>query len=202
MSNPVVILGTSGFAMELHALLQAAGRPVAGFIGPVGDVTLPGLHLGGDDALSGVDSAAEVLVAVGSPALRQKLADMALGKGRRLATFISPDAFVATDAVIGAGAMIYPNATVHARVRLGRGVLVNSNASIGHETEIDDYGTVGPGVSLGGRCRIGAGAYLGIGCSVIEQLRIAPGAMIGAGAVVIKDIDAAGTYVGVPARQV
>ena len=195
-----VILGTSGFAIELCALVRAAGDTVAGFVGPQSSEGLPAPYLGDDAALDGVAADTDILVAVGEPSVREKLSAMVQARGRKLGIFISPAAFVAQDAQIAEGAMIYPNATVHSRVRLGRGVLVNSNSSIGHEAEIGAFANVGPGVSLGGRCRIGAGAHLGIGCSVLEGLTIAPKAVIGGGAVVVRNIESSGTYVGVPAR--
>lgn len=197
----VIILGTSGFAIELAALVRGAGGVVTGFVGPRDGGDLPAPHLGGDDVLQSAAPDASVLVAVGDPAARARLSGMVLAKRRKLATFVSPAAFVADDAVLGEGVIIYPNATVHARVQLGRGVLVNSNASVGHETQIGDFSNVGPGVSLGGRCRIGAGVYLGIGSTLLEELTIAPGAVIGAGAVVVKPVTDAGTYAGVPARK-
>jgi hypothetical protein len=202
VSAPVLIMGTGGFAIEICALLRAAGRQVAGFIGPYEGVPLPAPHLGGDDILERAPPESRVLVAVGEPKLRKRLTELVARTGRTLETFISAQAFVAADATVEEGAMIYPHATVHARAHLGRGVLVNSNASVGHETHIGDYSTVGPGVSLGGRCHIGAGTYLGIGCSMLEELTIAAGAVIGAGAVVVRDIDTAGTYAGVPARPI
>ncbi len=195
-----LILGTGGFAIELCALLRAAGRTVAGFVGPEGADDLPAPYLGGDAALDRIEPDADILIAVGAPDVRERLSNMIRSKGRRFATFISPAAFVAGDAVIGEGVIIYPNATVHARVRLEPGILINSNASIGHETQIGAFTNVGPGVSVGGRCHIGTAVYLGIGCSVLEQLTIAPKTVIGAGAVVVRDIESAGTYAGVPAR--
>lgn len=196
----VIILGASGFAVELAALVRAAGGIVAGFIAPKA-ADLPAPYLGGDEVLGRAVPRADVLVAVGDPATRARLCDLAQARGRKLATFVSPQAFVANDAILEAGVMVYPNATVHARVRLGRGVLVNSGASVGHETSIGEFSNVGPGVSLGGRGNIGARVYLGIGCSMLEELTIASSAIVGAGAAVIRDIAVAGTYVGVPARK-
>jgi UDP-N-acetylbacillosamine N-acetyltransferase len=196
----VVILGASGFAIELAALVRGAGGTVVGFIAPE-MADLPAPWLGGDEVLETAVPDAEVLVAVGAPAARARLSDMVRANGRKLATFVSPTAFVADDAVLGEGVMIYPNATVHARTRLGRGVLVNSNASVGHETRISDFSNVGPGVTLGGRCVIGERVYLGIGSCMLEELTIAPDITIGAGAAVIRNIAEAGTYAGVPARK-
>jgi sugar O-acyltransferase (sialic acid O-acetyltransferase NeuD family) len=195
-----VIMGASGFAIELAALVRAAGGEVAGFIAPEAR-NLPAPWLGGDEVLETAAPGAEVLVAVGDPGARARLSEIVCAKARKLATFVSPDAFVADDAVLEEGVMIYPNATVHSRVRLGRGVLVNSNASVGHETCVGDFSNVGPGVALGGRCNIGKWVYLGIGSVILEELSVANGAVIGAAALVTRNIDAAGTYAGVPARR-
>lgn len=198
MNAPILIVGTGGFAIELADIIIAGGGTVAGFIGPR-EIAEP--WLGEDDVLASAVPGAQVLIAVGAPELRAKLMAKAEAAGRTLAVFISPKAFVAASATIGAGSMIYPNATVHARITLGAGVLVNSNASIGHETRVGDCVNVGPGVALGGRCTIGAGSYLGIGCSTLEGLTLAPGTIVGAGAAVLRDTSKSGTYVGVPARR-
>jgi acetyltransferase-like isoleucine patch superfamily enzyme len=42
---------------------------------------------------------------------------------------------------------------------------------------------------------------VGIGATVSNGLTVCGDCMIGAGAVVVKNIDAPGTYVGVPARR-
>lgn len=202
MSRPFAIVGTGGFAIELCAVVRAAGLRVLGFIGPQAEVPLPAPYLGADDLLDSVGPDTDVLVAIGDPSVRKRLCELVLIKKSSLASFVSPNAFVAADVVIGAGTIVYPNATVHTRVNLGFGVLVNSNATVGHETRIGDYSTIGPGACLGGRCDIGANVYLGVGCTMLERRRIAPGTIVGAGAVVVKDIDIPGTYVGIPARPI
>jgi UDP-perosamine 4-acetyltransferase len=201
MKAPVLILGTAGFAIELSAIVRASGGRVVGFVGPDRADSLPAPYLGNDDVLGQIDPEARVLVAVGEPSARKRLFDFVTQSGRVLETLVSPLAFVADDARIGEGCIVYPHATVHSRVCLGRGVLVNSNASIGHETQIGDFANVGPGVSLGGRCKIGEETYLGIGSTMLEELTVADGTVVGAGAVVTKDIVVAGTYVGVPANR-
>ena len=43
---------------------------------------------------------------------------------------------------------------------------------------------------------------MGTGARIIQGHKITEDTIIGAGAVVLKDIDEAGTYVGVPAKKV
>ena len=60
---------------------------------------------------------------------------------------------------------------------------------------------VSVGAKLSGTVSVGKSTWIGIGASVSNNLSICEGCMIGAGAVVVKDIDEAGTYVGVPAKK-
>jgi sugar O-acyltransferase (sialic acid O-acetyltransferase NeuD family) len=196
----VIIMGTGGFALELSALLMAAGGVVTGFTGPAPDCALPAPWLGDDQVLADADPESAVLVAAGNPGLRQDLLRTAEGLGRRIASFVHPAAWVAPSASLGAGSLIYPNSTLHAAVRLGQGVLINSNVTIGHETEIGAFTNLGPGCSLGGRTRLGERVIVGIGATIIERLEICDDAVIGAGAAVIRPLSRPGRWVGVPAR--
>jgi sugar O-acyltransferase (sialic acid O-acetyltransferase NeuD family) len=195
-----IIVGTSGFAVELAGLLRDVGINVRGCVGLEAPEASGLVHLGGDEDIAewvGLP----MVVAIGQPQLRSRLFDLIAAKGGRVAGFIHPSSYTSSAASLAEGVIVYPNATVHAGVTLGRGVLVNSNATIGHETFVGAFVNIGPGVSLGGRVHIGDGAYLGIGASMIEGITVAAGSVLGAGAVVVRDCVPKGTYVGVPARR-
>lgn len=197
----VVIVGTSGFAVELAGLLRDIGVEVHGCVGPEAPPQAAGLaHLGGDEGITDWFGA-PMLVAISQPELRRHVFERITAAGGRVTGFIHPAAYVSSSASIAEGTLVYPNATVHAGVTLERGVLVNSNATIGHETRIGAFANIGPGVSLGGRVRIGDGVYVGIGACTIEGVTVAAGTVLGAGAVVVRDCVPAGTYIGVPARR-
>lgn len=199
--DPVIIVGTSGFAFELAGLLRDAGIEVRGCVGPDAPPYAAGLaHLGGDEVITqwiGVP----MLGAIGQPQIRRRLFERIAAAGGRIAVFVHPAAYVSSVASIAEGTLVYPNATVHAGVTLGRGVLVNSNATIGHETSVGAFVNIGPGASIGGRVHIDEGVYVGIGASTVEGVTVAAGTVLGAGAVVVKDCVPAGTYVGAPARR-
>jgi sugar O-acyltransferase (sialic acid O-acetyltransferase NeuD family) len=197
----VVIVGTSGFAVELAGLLRDIGVEVRGCVGPEAPSQAADLaYLGGDDGITDWFDT-PMVVAIGQPELRRRLFERITAAGGRVAGFIHPAAYVSSMASIAEGTLVYPNATVHAGVTLARGVLVNSNATIGHETSVGAFVNIGPGVSLGGRVRIGNGVYVGIGACTIEGVTVAAGTVLSAGAVVVRDCIPAGTYIGVPARR-
>jgi len=198
--DATVILGTSGFAVELAGLLRDSEISVRGCIGPVAPGNDQLAYLGGDECLHNWIHL-PMLVAIGQPELRRTLCERVFAANGKVGSFVHRAAYVSPEANIGEGVIVYPHATVHAAVVLDRGVLVNSNATIGHETSIGAFSTIGPGVSLGGRVQIGQNVYVGIGASTVEEITIADSTIIGAGAVVINNCDRSGTYVGVPARM-
>lgn len=195
-----VILGTGGFAIELHALLAGEKFTVLGFAGPDKRADLPAAYLGDDGAIAEIAADAALFVAVGEPAIRRRVFERIQRAGRTPAGFVHPAAYVAAGAQLGAGVIVYPNATVHGRVRLGQGVVVNSNVSVGHECDIGAFCSLNPGAALGGRIQMAPGTYVGIGATLLDEISICENVVIGAGATVTKDIGAAGIYIGTPAR--
>lgn len=199
--DSAVIVGTSGFAVELAGLLRGAGISVHGCLGPEPPPAAADIAYLGGDALTAQFIELPMVVAVSQPNVRRRLFEDIAVAGGRLASFIHPGAYLSPAASAGEGTLVYPNATVHAGVSLGKGALVNSNATVGHETVVGAFANINPGASIGGRVTIGEGAYIGIGASVIEGIVIASGTIVGAGAVVVRNCEAGGTYVGVPARR-
>jgi UDP-perosamine 4-acetyltransferase len=198
--DETVIIGTSGFAVELAGLLRDSEITVRGCIGPVAPGNAKLAHLGDDDCITDWIHL-PMLVAIGQPELRRRLFERVFAANGKVSSFVHRDSYVSPEALIGAGVIVYPNATVHAAVVLERGVVINSNATVGHETFVGAFSTIGPGASLGGRVRVGQSVYVGIGASTVEEVTIADAAIIGAGAVVISNCDRSGTYIGVPARM-
>ncbi len=81
-------------------------------------------------------------------------------------TGVSPNAFIAADAVIEEDVTIEPGAVVGARAEIGRGTIVAPHAVIGPDCRIGRDCYIGPGVSilcslLGDRIIIHGGARLG-----------------------------------------
>jgi UDP-3-O-[3-hydroxymyristoyl] glucosamine N-acyltransferase len=83
-----------------------------------------------------------------------------------LTPWISPQATISGQALIGAGCRIEPGAVIEARVRLGEGCHVGPNAVIGEGVSLGAGCSIGPNVTLshtlaGDRVRIFANAAVG-----------------------------------------
>lgn len=121
-------------------------------------------------------------------------------RGWPLATVVSAHATVGVGAAIGPGSFIGHHAHIGPLARVGEGVIINTAAVVEHDCQIGDYSHVSVQASVAGRSRIGARCFVCTGATVIDRVSVGDDIIIGAGAVVVADLQAPGTYLGVPAR--
>lgn len=140
-----------------------------------------------------------LFVAVGNPAIRQRL--MEAGRGKYFSTLVHPKAVIAENSQIGEGSVVMAGAVINPCTVIGRGAIINTCSSVDHDCIIHDYVHVAVGAHVCGNVEIGNGTWIGAGSTIINNVRICAGCIIGAGAVVIEDIDEPGVYLGVPARK-
>jgi sugar O-acyltransferase (sialic acid O-acetyltransferase NeuD family) len=114
--------------------------------------------------------------------------------------------------------LVHPASSVSARARLGRGVVVNylvlidggvsigdhvylsTGCTVGHGTIIEDHVIVSPGAAVLGSVHLGRSCYIGARAVIRQHLSIGEQALVGMGAVVVRNVAAASTVVGNPAR--
>lgn len=208
--NGVVLYGASELGRDVAsmgpALLDAwQGPTLHGFVDDRGALhgsrilDLP--VLGGGDWLE-TEAAAGlgVVVTIGDPAIRRRIADRLAAKGVRFATLVHPSAVLSPWVQIGEGSIVLARCTFTADIRIGRHVVFNPGCTVAHDVVVEDYVYVSPGVDLAGRVTIEHSAYLGIAASVVPGCRVGARSVVGAGAVVVRDVPPDVTAVGVPAR--
>ncbi|TPW14268.1 MAG: serine O-acetyltransferase [Halothiobacillaceae bacterium] len=104
------------------------------------------------------------------------------------------------------GVEIHPGAKIGRRLFIDHGMGV----VIGETAEIGDDCTIYHGVTLGGTTwrkgkrhpTLGNNVIVGAGAKVLGPITLAEGARVGSNAVVVKDVPAASTVTGIPARVV
>jgi sugar O-acyltransferase (sialic acid O-acetyltransferase NeuD family) len=204
------ILGSSGLAKEMAFLMLAVPQSdwrLAGFISA--NATEVGRDLGyasvvGDDAwLLSIDEPCGVIIGVGVPAARQRIAERydAAGDRFEFPTFIHPTAVVDENRVeLGRGNLVTAGCVFTCDITVGEFNLFNLQTTVGHDSKIGSWCVFNPSVNLSGGSNIGDGVLVGTGAQVLENLSIGARATVGAGAVVTKDVAQEVTVVGVPAR--
>ena len=153
------------------------------------------------DALSYIDDY-DIFVAIGNNEIREKFQTRLEKAGASIPILIHPSAIIGEKVEMGAGTVVMAGVVINCCSTVGKGCIINTGAIIDHDNVIEDYVHISPGVRLAGAVKVGKGSWLGIGSVVSNSINIISGCMIGAGAVVIKDIEEAGTYVGVPALKI
>lgn len=213
MADGIVIIGAGGFGREALDVVEAeilagADYEVLGVLDAAprkADLTrlsARGIaYLGTEEQwLSSAPSNVQFVVAIGNPAVREKVAQRLIIAGLRPATVIHPRAVVGSSVRFGHGVVICAGVQVSTNVTLGDHVHLNPGCVIGHDAELEAFVSVNPGAIVSGNVAVRTRALLGAGSVVIQGLTISADAVVGAAACVTKDVAAATTVIGVPAR--
>lgn len=111
-------------------------------------------------------------------------------------------AFVADNAVVGAGCQVLAQAAVCVESVLGEGCIINTGASVDHECRLEAGVHVCPGARIAGCVTVGRYATIYTGAVVLPRVNIGEGAVVAAGAVVTEDVPPYNLVAGIPARRV
>ncbi len=188
-----VLIGASGFGLELLWVCRRAGLDVAGFCDDAADKqsgSFCDLPLFGriEEAALHLPVGTTFHCAVGSNRARQTLAERALAVGWVPVTVVDPSALIAPDTAIEAGAYVGIGSVVSCLAQVGRFAIVNHHVTVGHEAVIGAFAQLCPGVRVSGACTVGEGALLGSNAVVIPGRRVGAWATLGAGAVALRDV--------------
>lgn len=205
----LIIIGTGGFAREVHWLVQEinAAQPcfeVLGFVGPADPGNLPAPYLGSDAEILQQDfqpSKPSVIVALGDGKLRSKLLSAYAAGGYGIASLVHPTAKIGLRCQIDEGAIICAGAILTVDIAAGPGLVANLNSTIGHDCQLGDCVTLSPGCHLSGGTVCGDGVSLGTGAVTLPNTRIGAHSQVGAGAVVTRDLPENVVATGIPAKE-
>ena len=209
-ADRTIIIGGGGFGRELiswAADCAEAGTlpPLAGLVDDnpaiLEDYEGSTAHLGSltDFQPKSTDS---LLIAIGNPATKKRVAEQLRDKGGRFASLIHPRAAVSRSAKLDEGVVLCPLSAVSADARVGRLVIVNLLSSVGHDARVGDYCTLSAHVDLTGFTVLGEGVLVGSGARLVPKVKVGDGATIGAGATVYRSVAAGTTAYTAPAKVI
>src|SRR5882672_327966 len=121
--------------------------------------------------------------------LRSRLAQAAKSKGYRLASYVSPRAFVWRNVIMGEHCFVFEDNTLQPFARLGNNVVLWSGNHIGHHSIVRDNCFVSSHVVISGYCDIGENSFLGVNAAVANNVRVARDNWIGPNTVILQDTE-------------
>ncbi|MBC8755140.1 acetyltransferase [Kordia sp. YSTF-M3] len=131
-------------------------------------------------------------------ALKQEIQNHIKKQENLLLTFVHPSSYVASDAIIEQGVIIYPMCTIDAGVTIKSGALINNSVTISHDTTIGECCYISPGVVISGRVSIEERTFIGTGSLISNDVNIGADSVIGIGSSITKTVPAKTKGLGNP----
>ncbi len=206
--GPLLLVTAGGLAREAAIAARAAGRDVIGCLDDdrslAGTSVAPGLTVVGtvDDVTTFPE--VQVVICAGKGRSRALLVEQLRGhrvEDERYGRIVHPSVDLSGYVSVGVGCVLLAGVVLTQHVTIGRHVVCMPNVVVTHDGRLEDFATLCAGVALGGSVTVGREAYVGMSASVREGCRLGPGSMVGMGSVVLRDVPAAETWAGVPARR-
>lgn len=205
MDKRLVIIGASGHGKVVADIADAMER-YSEIMFLDDDESLESCNgyavIGKSSELERYVNSTEIFVAIGNPKTRRKIQERLEELNAKIPILVHPTAVIGSGVEIGNGTVIMPGAIINAESSIGKGCIINTSASVDHDCQMGDFVHVSVGTHVAGNVKVGENTWLGISSSVSNNVNITSDCMIGAGAVIVKDIEEAGTYVGVPAKRI
>lgn len=145
---------------------------------------------------------ASIVIGIGEPDVRAKLAQKATDAGLTLATIIDPSATLSQSATIHPGAIISPYCSIQANAVVATNAHINTGAIVGHDCVVQPHAAISSQANLGGGVVVGEGAFVGMGALVKQGLTVGRNAIVSMGSCVHQDVPEGIIVVGSPARAV
>lgn len=194
----LIIIGASGHGKVVADIAKKSGYDEIAFLDDDENITTCGSYPVVGKSSDATNLETDIFIAIGNTSIRKRMIEELIKNRVNIITLIHPDAVIAEDVEIGLATVIMAGAVINPGSRIGVGSIINTGATVDHDCMIGDYVHVSVGAHIAGTVHIGDETWIGAGAVVSNNVNICGGCMIGAGAVVIKDIEEAGTYVGVP----
>lgn len=133
---------------------------------------------------------------------RKKMFEKAKAASYILANYISPDAYIEKDIVMGENNIIFSNTFVGYGGIMGDGNIIRQNVYLGHNFQMGNHNIISSGVTVGGNLKMKNLSFVALGVTIVDSGDLGDECLIGAGSVVVKPVLEYSKYYGNPARLI
>lgn len=184
----IVLIGGGGHCISVIDVIEQQKKyTIKGILEPnERDDEVLGYPILGDDSLIPklVDENTFFLITVGqikSYKTRLKLANILFKNKAKLATVISPRAYVSRYSVVSSGSVIMHDAIVNAKATIGKHSIINTKSNIEHGVIIGDFCHISTCAVVNGDSRIERGCFIGSNATISNNININSDSIISAG---------------------
>ena len=121
--------------------------------------------------------------------------------GFKFASYISKDALIADNVVIGKNAFILEQNNLQPFVKIGDNVVLWSGNHIGHHSIVEDNCFISSHVVISGHCKIGANSFIGVNSTLRDGISIGKYNTLGAGCLIVKSTVENKVFIGTKATD-
>jgi len=138
--------------------------------------------------------------AIGTVEARGRVCEMIEARGGRFVTLAHPAAFLAPDAAIGAGCIVFPSALIDTKCVVEDHVTLYYGSKIGHDAVVSRWSMVLPNAMVGSGSVLGRGVTMATNSFSMNGIHVGDFATVGANSVAVRDVPPRTTVFGVPGR--
>ncbi|MGV7224166.1 MAG: acetyltransferase [Nitrospinales bacterium] len=125
-----------------------------------------------------------------SPKRRIDIYEQLESNSAKIASVVSPTAYVSRHARIGVGTIVMHDAVVNAGAKIGKNCIINSKALVEHDAFIEDHCHISTGAIINGGVQVGSGTFVGSNAVCREYIKVGAHSVIGCGARIVKNVSA------------
>ena len=206
----IAIYGFGGFGREIASIIYSINQVdlswnIIGFFDDgisEGTTNKYGKVLGGIDVLNSWNRPLNVVMAIASPTILQKLISKVENKNITFPTIFATTVlfFDKETFEIGQGNVLCHSCRISCDVSLGDFNLLNGSVSLGHDVKIGNFNILQPDVRISGETSIGDANFFGVRSLVLQRLKIGNNTRIGTGSVIMRKTKDNMSYFGNPAK--
>ena len=209
-SKNIILIGGGGHCKSCIDVIEQQG--VYNILGILDKSKVKGekifgyMVLGGDEDIHLYENKnCYFLITIGqikSSSLRKKIYDFLVIKKLKLATVISPFAYVSSRSIVGEGSIVMHGVIINAGATIGSNCIINTGCILEHDVKVGESTHISTKAIVNGDCIVGNEVFIGSNSVISNQITIGDKIVIGAGTVVNKIISEQGIYVGNPVRKI
>lgn len=210
----IAIYGAGGFGREVACIIKRINNskqePEWNLVGFFDDGMESGSKneygeiLGGMNQLNSWKTSLSIIIAIGTPAIIQKIVSRINNNRIEFPNLIDPSVmfFDPENIVMGQGNIICGFSSISCNVKIGNYNVFNVYTQLGHDTQFGDYNVVMPSCNLSGGLQIGNGNFFGVKSTMLQYLKMGDNTKLGAGSVLMRNAKDGFLYAGNPAVKI